>query len=70
MFLSDLAKDMTENMTENLCIKNGLDIQAFIYALEDGEVCGQLENLGYSQEDIERVHDELWKLKDELFDKS
>ena len=66
MFLSDLAKDMAENLR----IEDGLDIQAFIYALEDGEVCEQLEKLGYTQEDVERVHDELWKLKDELFDKS
>ena len=43
MKLSKLAK----RMASDLCI------------FEDGDVCSQLLNWGYSQEDIEKVHDEL-----------
>ena len=57
MFLSELAIEMAEDLR----IED--DIQAFIHALEDGEVCEQLDNLGYTQEDIEKVHDELWTIK-------
>ena len=56
MKLSKLA----EIMASDLCIfEDGHSIQDFIYALEDGDVCSQLLNWGYSQEDIEKVHDEL-----------
>ena len=58
MFLSELAIEMAEDLR----IEDE-DIQAFIHALEDGEVCEQLGNLGYTQEDIEKVHDELWTIK-------
>ena len=58
MFLSELAIEMAEDLR----IEDD-DIQAFIHALEDGEVCEQLGNLGYTQEDIEKVHDELWTIK-------
>ena len=57
MFLSELAIEMAEDLR----IEDE-DIQAFIHALEDGEVCEQLGNLGYTQEDIEKVHDELWTI--------
>lgn len=57
MFLSELAIEMAEDLR----IED--DIQAFIHALEDDEVCEQLDNLGYTQEDIEKVHDELWTIK-------
>ena len=57
MFLSELAIEMAEDLR----IED--DVQAFIHALEDGEVCEQLDNLGYTQEDIEKVHDELWTIK-------
>ena len=60
MFLSELAKEMVEDLRID---EDGLNIQAFIYALEDDEVCEQLDNLGYTQEDIEKVHDELWTIK-------
>ena len=60
MFLSDLAKEMAEDL--NIENEDDLDIQDFMYALEDDEVCEQLGNLGYTQEDIERVHDELYDL--------
>ena len=56
MFLSELAIEMAEDLR----IEDD-DIQAFIHALEDGGE--QLGNLGYTQEDIEKVHDELWTIK-------
>ena len=60
MFLSELAIEMAEDL--RIEDEDDLDIQAFTYALEDGEVCEQLGNLGYTQEDIEKVHDELWTI--------
>ena len=65
--LSELARDVAEKL--RIEDEDRRTFQAFMYALEDGEVCEQLGNLGYSQEDIESVHDELMNGLEKKFSK-
>ena len=54
--LSKLAEDMAYTLditNDEHCRKDFSD------ALEDGDVCSELVRYGYTQEEIEQVHDEL-----------